>query len=95
MAKLSLFLLIRRNQETTDKEEYVMKKFRVTVTETLKRFVEVEAENEDEAAEKVDFMYDTEDIVLTADDYYQTCITVDEMPEQVQETARKRNGSAR
>ncbi len=72
-----------------------MKKFRVTVTETLKRFVEVEAENEDEAAEKVDFMYDNEDIVLTADDYYQTCITVDEMPEQVQETARRRNGSAR
>ena len=43
--------MIRRNQETTDKEEYVMKKFRVTVTETLKRFVDVEAENEDEAAE--------------------------------------------
>ncbi len=72
-----------------------MKKFRVTVTETLKRFVEVEAENEDEAAEKVDFMYDNEDIVLTADDYYATNITVDELPEQVQETARKRNGSAR
>lgn len=36
-----------------------------------------------------------EDIVLTADDYYATNITVDEMPEQVQETARKRNGSAR
>lgn len=87
--------MIRRNQETTDKEEYVMKKFRVTVTETLKRFVDVEAENEDEAAEKVDFMYDNEDIVLTADDYYATNITVDEMPEQVQETARKRNGSAR
>lgn len=72
-----------------------MKKFRVTVTETLKRFVEVEAENEDEAAEKVDFMYDNEDIVLTADDYYATNITVDELPEQVQETARKRNGLAR
>ena len=72
-----------------------MKKFRVTVTETLKRFVEVEAENEDEAAEKVDFMYDNEDIVLSADDYYATNITVDELPEQVQETARKRNGSAR
>ena len=72
-----------------------MKKFRVTVTETLKRFAEVEAENEDEAAEKVDFMYDNEDIVLTADDYYATNITVDELPEQVQETARKRNGSAR
>lgn len=72
-----------------------MKKFRVTVTETLKRFVEVEAENEDEAAEKVDFMYDNEDIILTADDYYATNITVDELPEQVQETARKRNGSAR
>lgn len=72
-----------------------MKKFRVTVTETLKRFVEVEAENEDKAAEKVDFMYDNEDIVLTADDYYATNITVDELPEQVQETARKRNGSAR
>lgn len=72
-----------------------MKKFRVTVTETLKRFVEVEAENEDEAAEKVDFMYDNEDIVLTADDYYATNITVEELPEQVQETARKRNGTAR
>ena len=72
-----------------------MKKFRVTVTETLKRFVDVEAENEDEAAEKVDFMYDNVDIVLTADDYYSTKITVDEMPEQLQETARKRNGSAR
>ena len=45
------------------------KKFTVEVTETLQRQVEVEAENEQEALQKVKEMYRDEEIVLTWVDF--------------------------
>ena len=44
-------------------------KYKVNVEELLSRIVEVEAENEEEAEEKVIEMYMNEDIVLDASDF--------------------------
>ena len=44
-------------------------KYKVNVEELLNRIVEVEAENEEEAEEKVKEMYMNEDIVLDASDF--------------------------
>ena len=44
-------------------------KYKVNVEELLSRIVEVEAENEEEAEEKVRVMYMNEDIVLDASDF--------------------------
>ena len=44
-------------------------KFDITVTETLSRKVMVETENYDEALEKVEEMYDNEEIVLDSSDF--------------------------
>ncbi len=41
-----------------------MKKYRIEVKEVLSRVIEVEANNEDEALDKVYEMYDNEKIVL-------------------------------
>lgn len=49
-----------------------MNKYKVEITETLVRVVEVEAENKLEAFAKVKDDYDDEKIVLTADDYQET-----------------------
>ena len=45
------------------------KKFTVEVTETLQRQVEIEAENEQEALQKVKDLYRDEEIVLTWEDF--------------------------
>ncbi len=47
-----------------------MKKYRVTIIETLKRNIIVEADDGDEAIDKVDDMVRNSDIVLDADDYF-------------------------
>ncbi len=44
-------------------------KYKVNVEEILSRIVEVEANSEDEAEEKVREMYRNEDIVLDASDF--------------------------
>ena len=44
-------------------------KYKVNVEELLSRIVEVEAENKEEAKEKVREMYMNEDIVLDASDF--------------------------
>ena len=44
-------------------------KYKVNVEELLSRIVEVEAENEEEAGEKVRERYMNEDIVLDASDF--------------------------
>lgn len=49
-----------------------MKKFKITVTETLVQVVEVEADNAKEAPEKVKEMYDNEEIVLDYSDLTKT-----------------------
>lgn len=46
-----------------------MKKYRIKVVETLSKVVEVEAEDKDDAFEKVEDTENCEDIVLTADDF--------------------------
>lgn len=46
-----------------------MRKFKVSITETLYKEVIVEAENPAEAVEKVDYMYCNEDIVLDYEDF--------------------------
>lgn len=49
-----------------------MKSFTIEVKETLSRVVEVNAENEEEAIEKVRNLYRTEEIILDSEDYVDT-----------------------
>lgn len=51
-----------------------MKKFKIEITETLKKVVEVEAENPTEAKEiaKENYYNTAEDYILTDNDYEQT-----------------------
>jgi len=56
----------------TPKEEEKMKKYEVTIYETLSRSVEIEAKDVDEAREKVRNMYIDEEIVLDSSDYVDT-----------------------
>lgn len=49
-----------------------MEKFIVCITETLQKKVEIEAENYEEAIDKVQEMYYNEDIVLNSCDYLTT-----------------------
>ena len=44
-------------------------KYKVKVVETLSRIVEVEAENKDEAWDKVEAQWKASEIVLDADDF--------------------------
>ena len=46
-----------------------MKKYEVTIKETLSRKVEVFAEEESDALDKVQDMYDSCEVVLSADDF--------------------------
>ena len=43
--------------------------FDITVIETLSRTVSVDAENYDEALEKVEKMYDSQEIILDSSDF--------------------------
>ena len=53
-----------------------MKTYRVVVTETLQRTITINADNEGEALDKVQEMYDNEEIVLDSSDYQDTKIEV-------------------
>lgn len=44
-------------------------KFDITVIETLSRTVSVDAENYDDALEKVEKMYDRQEIILDSSDF--------------------------
>lgn len=44
-------------------------KYKCKIVETLSKVVEVDAEDYDEAFEKVEEMVDCEEVVLTADDF--------------------------
>lgn len=54
-----------------------MEKYTIVITETLTRKVEVFANSEDEALEKVEDMYDSEEIVLDYTDLDETTFNVD------------------
>ena len=49
-----------------------MKKYQIQITETLQRVIEVEANNYDEAEDKVNEDYRNGDIVLDYSDYMST-----------------------
>ena len=53
-----------------------MKTYKVVVTETLQRTITINADNEGEALDKVQEMYDNEEIVLDSSDYQDTKIEV-------------------
>lgn len=53
-----------------------MKTFEIEITELLSRIIEVEAETENEAFEKVNEMYQNEKIVLDSSDYVDTEIKI-------------------
>ena len=48
-----------------------MKTYYISVTETLKRIVEVHAEDSSEALQKVEDAYYNEEIVLDSDDFFE------------------------
>ena len=56
-----------------------MPKFRVTITETLERVVEVTAPDETRAMEIVFDQYSEQEIVLDADDYIDTAFDIEEI----------------
>lgn len=43
--------------------------YKVQITEKLQRIVEVEADSEEEAMDKVEDMWNCGDVILTADDF--------------------------
>ena len=49
-----------------------MNQYKVTITETLKAEINVEDEDYDDAVDKARQMYRNEEIILTADNYYDT-----------------------
>ena len=56
-----------------------MKKYKVIISETLLKTVEVNAESEDEAREHVQEQYDNCDIILSADDFDSMNMSVEEV----------------
>lgn len=53
-----------------------MNKYKVTITETLQKEIEVEALSKEEAIYQIKQQYKNEEIVLTADDYVYTDFNV-------------------
>ena len=56
-----------------------MKKYKVTITETLERVVEVEAEDYEEAVDIIGDEYRNGEIILCSDDYTGTDFNVEEI----------------
>lgn len=54
-----------------------MKRYYVSVTETLNKVVSVDAESENEAVQKVQDAYDNSDIVLDAENYTGNVIEIE------------------
>lgn len=53
-----------------------MKKYKIEITETLQKQIEVMASSKEEALDLIKQQYQNEDIVLTADDHVNTSIEV-------------------
>ena len=58
-----------------------MKKYDVEITEILSLTKRIEAETSDAALRKIVDMYNSEEIILTSDDYYDTTFEVYEVEE--------------
>ncbi len=72
-----------------------MKKYKVTITEILKKTVEVDAEDYTEAVETVESAYFQEQIILTADDYSGSNFDAEEIPAQTEKTVKNRKDFSR
>lgn len=53
-----------------------MQKYQVEINETLSRMIEIEAENEKDAVNKIKDLYKKEEIVLDSNDYLDTKIGI-------------------
>lgn len=62
-----------------------MKKFKIVITETSSKVVEVQANNENEALETVKEMYENCEVVLDWNDFDETDYTIIEAKEYVEE----------
>ena len=65
-----------RENSLREKNAIMTLKYKVEVKETLSRIVEVDADSENDAVEKVSALYEREEIVLGADDYVDTDINI-------------------
>lgn len=62
------------------------KTYKVTVTETLQRTITVNAEDELDAVQKVQNMYNNEEIVLDSEDHINTDIDVKNIDKNIEES---------
>lgn len=62
------------------------KTYKVTVTETLQRTITVNAEDELDAVQKVQDMYNNEEIVLDSEDHINTDIDVKNIDKNIEES---------
>lgn len=65
-----------------------MKKFKVTITETLEREVEVNAPDWNHALDIVEESYWNGDVVLTADDHKDTDFYAEEIPPETEKSVK-------
>lgn len=65
-----------------------MKKYEVTVQETLERKVIVEAENQESAEEIVRKAYDRSELILNADDFTEVQFSTKKVPTRGREEGR-------
>ena len=54
----------------TDKKQIIYKKFNITITETLKMVVEVEAQNQQQAEQIVSDKWKNSEYILNADNFF-------------------------
>lgn len=69
-----------------------MKRYYVSVTETLNMVVSVDAESENEAVQKVQDAYDNSDIVLGSDNFAGEMIKVEEDDQYYKHTDNEYDG---
>ncbi len=72
-----------------------MKKYKVTITETLERAVEVEAEDYEDAIDSVESEYHSGNIVLYAEDYTGTEFSAEELSPESEKSVKNRKDFSR
>lgn len=72
-----------------------MKKFKVTITETLEKEVEVDALDWNHALDIVEESYWNGDVVLTADDHTDTDFYAEEIPPEIEKSVKNRKDFSR
>ena len=65
-----------------------MKKYKVTITETLEREIEVESPDWNHALDIVEESYWNGDVVLTADDHKDTDFYAEEIPPETEKSVK-------